>query len=130
VRPGMTLEDYVVSRVAEVASETNVDQSRLIIQNYLALAFIEDATGDQDRAANYERIARAIWARHQVEIGTGAAVGRVGLPDYAVMKREVLDKLSGADSKIRPELLAQIRSFYRIPVPAPATGTNAPAISR
>ena len=130
VRPGMTLEDYVVSRVAEVASETNVDQSRLIIQNYLALAFIENATGDQDRAANYERIARAIWVRHNTEIGGGAAFQRVGLPDFEIMKREVLEQLTGPDSQVRPELLSILRSYYRVPVPAPAPGTNAPAITQ
>jgi hypothetical protein len=130
VRPGMTLEDYVVSRVAEVASETNVDQSRLIIENYLGLAFIEMATGDQDRAANYERIAHAMWARHNSELGGGAAFVRVGLPDFDVMKRTVLEKMTGPDSRLRPELLAHLRAFYRVPVPAPATGTNAPAISQ
>lgn len=126
VRPGWTLEDYVISRVAEVASETNVDQSRLMVNNYLGLAFIENAAGDQDRAANYNRIARRIWSRHNEEVGPGAGAVRVGLPDFELMRRDVLEQLTGPESQLRPGLLAQLREFYGVAAPAPAEGTTAP----
>jgi hypothetical protein len=124
VRPGMTLEDYVISRVTEVASETNRDQSKTAIDGLLTSAFIESATGDADRAINYERLAGAIWTRHQSEVGDDQKI-RVGLPPYEQIKRKVLESLVGPDSQVRPELLAQLRAMY-----GGGPSTNAPAGNR
>jgi hypothetical protein len=120
--PGkISLDDYALSRITEDVGETSVDRTKLVLRGLYVNYFNSLALGFSDNAANYEFMARKIHARYEKKIE--GQEQRVGLPELAQIKKEVLDDRLGPSSDLPPEIKAQLRTELRLPA---ESSTNAP----
>jgi hypothetical protein len=121
-KPGlMTLDDYALSRISEDANETSPDRVKAVLEGLVTQSFYYLAIGVEERAVNYDRLAKKIRQLYQSKIN-GSEI-RVGLPELAELKKEVLSQVLGDNSEWSPELKARLRTELGLPTP-----TNAPAV--
>jgi hypothetical protein len=113
---GMTLDEFVVARVTEVAGETSNERTRSLIEGILLTGFYNFAVGQEDRGTGMTLLAERIWLNFQAK--TDQQQERVGLPPMAMMKQEALRQF---ESTYAPPLVARLRSKLGLPAP-----TNAP----
>lgn len=106
-RPDMkfgTLEEFAMKRIMEEIKDSSYKKMMDLIDGRLKQSFVYVIFGDDDAAIANEKIAKAMYARHQKEY---ADVPRLLLPPYAKIKREVVDKLINESS---PEIAEILRS--------------------
>ncbi len=116
--PGkISLETYALSRVTEDVGETSMDRTKAIIEGLYVNHFDNLAMGFNDRAVNFELMARRVWQRYQREIE--GSEKRVGLPALSVIRKEILDFKLGPQSDLGDELKAQLRTELGLPAEAP-----------
>lgn len=130
--PGkISLEDYALGRITEDVGETSVDRTKVILRGLYVNYFNSLAVGFSENAANYEFMARKVYIRYQQKIE--GQEHRVGLPDLAQIKKEVLNDRLGPSSDLPPQIKAQLRTELGLPMDAstnasPASvSTNSPA---
>jgi hypothetical protein len=135
-KPGMmSLDDYALSRIGEDANETSPDRVKAVLEGLVTQSFYYLAIGVEERAVNYDRLAKKIRQLYQSKI-SGQEI-RVGLPEIPELKKEVLNQVLGEKSEWSPELQARLRTELGLPAPtnapvtvppapAPASTTNAP----
>ncbi len=127
IPPGQDLDEYVLQRAQETAGETSQDDAKAMLEGFIREGFIYIALGEETRGLTYFRLAEKLRARFQESIGT-QSVHRVGLPEVAVIKREVLNRLLDPQEGLDPVLAAQLRTNLGLPAEAMAPGsTNLPA---
>ncbi|MFN0068165.1 MAG: hypothetical protein ACKVYV_11065 [Limisphaerales bacterium] len=136
---GMTLDDYAVSRVTEVAGDTGRDRTTLILEGLIGRSFYNLAVGDQDQAVSFDRLARRVWERYMKETefktirgNEQVKVDRVLLDPLPVMKSRVASQMLDPENGLEPLFAANLRLALNLPagttnVPPPAVTTNAPA---
>jgi hypothetical protein len=100
-----------------------VNKTTALIQGLLHTAFYELALDEDDRAANYERLAQKIWNRYQAEIQ--GAEKRVGLKPMPELKRVVREQIFSPESRFSPAMQDILRTKLGISAPA---STNAPPV--
>lgn len=109
VFPPKSLDEYAMERVIEETQDGGVDKTKAVIESYLQSGYEALAMGEEDRSVGFERYARLIWHNYMTRIGDKPAV-RVGLPDYEVMKQEVLRGLLGPRGSLHPVLQNILRT--------------------
>ena len=117
VAQNLTLDQYAVQRVTEAAGETNPDQARAVIAGLIVNSFMELAQDEDDRAANFDRLAQRVWARYQSKIR--GQEGRIGLPPLSEMKQQVLRELLDPAQGLPPEAAARLRTKLGLPAASP-----------
>jgi hypothetical protein len=117
VSPGQTVDDFALARVTEHISETNVNQTKAIIEGLLIESFVSLAIGEDDYAISNERMAQHVRNWFMNEIGEGSAV-RVGLPEMEEIKREILSQLLDPEYGLPTQLQLQLRSQLQLPADA------------
>lgn len=111
------INEYVVARITEDVSETDVDRIVAIVGGYLQQAMVEMATGDDDRAAHFASLADRIWKRFQGEIK--GIEGRIAPPPIEEIRQRVIDELLNPDPEVGlpPEFAATLRTKLGLPPP-------------
>ena len=127
---GMSLDDYVIARVTETASETSNVRTLAVLEGLLINSFYQFAIGQDNEGLGYELLAQKIWSRYQDKISrTSNQMVRVGLPPFAQLKQ---DALRVFEKTYSPALSARLRSRLGLPAqnpasPSPAEPTTSPA---
>jgi hypothetical protein len=119
VPAGQTLESFATSRFEERLAGAPVDRIRATIEGLIESAYWRLAVGEDDEAAGYQQLARLLWQRHQSRFA--GQEERVGLPPLQFIRQDVLNRLLAPQSKLPPQLQAQLRTALNLPA-----GTNAP----
>ena len=115
----VSLEEYAILRVTEDVGETDMDRITAIVGGMLQQSFLELLRDEDDRAVNYERLARQIWNRYQKEIE--GVEKRVGLRPYGEIKQKILDLLLAPEKGLPPDLAARLRTKLGLPAASAAT---------
>jgi hypothetical protein len=119
------LDEYVLDRAQETAGETSHDDAQAMIEGFVRDGLISIAIGEEARGTSYFRLAEKFRERYQEAVAK--SVDRVGLPDVATIKREVLDHLLDPKDGLDPVLAAQLRTNLGLPAGAAAPeSTNQP----
>jgi hypothetical protein len=114
----LTLEDYAIHSIfAEDISETNVDRVKAAVDSLLVNYFVDLATDEDDRAMNYHRMAMLVHKEYMGRIR--GSVARVGLPEFEVLKRNVLEQLLDPEEGLQPQFAAVLRTKLNLPAPQP-----------
>jgi len=123
--PGtLTLDEFVFARVEEEVGDTSRDKTKMILEGLLTTSFYSLATGNDDRAAGFDRFAQKVWARYQSKTtGTGE---RIYIPPLNTIKQDVLRRLLDPERGFAPELAAQLRTALALPA---ATNSVPPAVN-
>ena len=112
--PGLSLDEYCVSRVQEDAGETDHNQTKAVIGGLLLQAFQYAAVGEDDQFVGHNSLATQLFNRFQKKIGISTE--RVGLPPFKELERLVLEDLFRPNSPyMRPVLLEQLRLVLKLP---------------
>ncbi|MDP6677509.1 MAG: hypothetical protein QGG72_01310 [Verrucomicrobiota bacterium] len=111
--PGLSLDEYCVSRVQEDAGETDHNQTKAVIGGLLRQAFLYAAIGEDDQFVGHKSLAIQLRNRFQKEIGI--STNRVGLPPFEDLERQVLEDLFRPNSPYDPVLLEQLRLVLKLP---------------
>ena len=112
--PGLSLDEYCVSRVQEDAGETDHNQTKAVVGGLLLQAFQYAAVGEDDQFVGHNSLATQLFNRFQKKIGISTE--RVGLPPFKELERLVLEDLFRPNSPyMRPVLLEQLRLVLKLP---------------
>ena len=112
--PGLSLDEYCVSRVQEDAGETDHNQTKAVIGGLLLQAFQYAAVGEDDQFVGHKSLAIQLHNRFEKEIGSSTK--RVGLPPFKELEREILEDMFRPNSyMLRPVLLEQLRLVLNLP---------------
>ncbi len=112
--PGLSLDEYCVSRVQEDAGETDHNQTKAVIGGLLLQAFQYAANGEDDQFVGHKSLAIKFHNRFEREIGI--STDRVGLPPFKELERQVLEDLFRPNSPyMHPVLLEQLRLVLKLP---------------
>src|SRR4029079_16541397 len=130
-----TLDDYALSRIQEDIGETDPNRVKTIIEGALATAYMNESLGDPDSydvGVNHELFAKKLWQRYMKEVTPyDKDKGRVSLPPFELIQKEVLDQLLDPNSEnaLDPLLAAQLRTAKNLPADYGIPATNAPPAS-
>jgi hypothetical protein len=116
--PDLSLDDYALSSVTEEVNDTEVNRVLIIIQGFVRQSFMRMMNDEDDSATNYERLAKRLYERHQEK--TPGTKGRIDLPPYSDIRKQVLDELLQV-----PQYAPILRT--KLNLPAPTGPTNTPA---
>ena len=112
--PGLSLDEYCVSRVQEDAGETDHNQTKAVIGGLLLQAFQNAAIGEDDQFVGHKSLAIQLHNRFEKEIGISTK--RVGLPPFEMLERQVLEDLFRPNSPyMHPVLIEQLRLVLKLP---------------
>jgi len=133
--PGLSLDEYCVSRVQEDAGETDHNQTKAVIGGLLLQAFQYAAVGEDDQFVGHKSLAIQLHNRFEKQIGI--STNRVGLPPFEELERQVLEDLFRPNSPfMHPVLLEQLRLVLKLseeygkdlePFPDPQQPVQGPA---
>jgi hypothetical protein len=114
--PGtLTLDEYVYARVEGEVGDTSRDKTKMILEGLLTTSFYSLATGNDDRAAGFDRFAQKVWARYTSKTsGTGE---RISLPPLNTLKQDVLRRVLDPERGFNPDLAAHLRTALGLPAP-------------
>jgi hypothetical protein len=121
---GMSLDDFAVARVSEVAGETSSERTQAVIEGLLVSGFYSFAIGQEGRGTGMTLLAERVWLNFQSK--TRQQAERIGLPPMAQMKATALRQFEGMYS---PELVARLRTKLGLPAATnePPATAEAPA---
>jgi hypothetical protein len=119
----VSMEDYALDRIEEDIGETSMDRVTGILKGYFYRYYQSIAYGFDERALNFERIARKIHDRYMKKVDTQTK--RVGLESLDLLRNDVLIHLLGTNSPFSPDIQDQLRTELRLP----AGATNLPPLS-
>ena len=112
--PGLSLDEYCVSRVQEDAGETDHNQTKAVIGGLLLQAFQNAAIGEDDQFLGHKSLAIQLHNRFEKKIGISTK--RVGLPPFEMLERQVLEDLFRPNSPyMHPVLIEQLRLVLKLP---------------
>jgi hypothetical protein len=123
----LSLDDFAVARVTEVAGETSNTKTTEAVEGLLVRSYYNLATGQDEPALNYELMAKKVWNQFQQKTASEKQQVRVGLAPFDRIKQAALDLF---ENQYGPLLTARLRSRLGLPpataAPEPATPTPAP----
>jgi hypothetical protein len=134
VASNVNLDDFALSRIQEDIGETDPNRVKTIILGALRTAYENMSLGDEESynvGVNHEVFAKRVYQRYMNEVlPYDKDKGRVSLPPFELLQREVLESLLNPDTGLDPLLANQLRTAKNLPpdygVPS---GTNAPPSS-
>jgi len=111
-----TLDDYAIHQVfAEDIGETSMDRIKAAIDSLLVSYLLDLATDEEDRALNYRRLAKLVFDRYEKE--TARSKARIGLPEFSVLERNMLEEMLDPEAGLKPEFAAVLRTKLNLPFP-------------
>ncbi len=121
----ISMEDYAVSQIATDINETDMNKIQASILGMFDWEFICLIRDNDSQAANYENMAKKIWAYYDQKT-KGSAPERVGLKPIAQLQqfelKKVLDRLPPQARAILLSKLPQAPPPAAAPGPAAAAG--------
>jgi hypothetical protein len=139
----LTLDQYAVACAQGDVKDTSQDRTTTLVQSLLARAYRALAMGEDDRYAGFRLLAAKVYEHYQASIsGMKSNQQRIGLPAFADLNRDVLDRLLdpqrgvpfAARAIIRSQLglsaetnAPPVNAATNAPATAPSAPTNAPA---
>jgi hypothetical protein len=128
-----TLDEYAIKLAMEDAGETDHDKVTMLLGAMIRSELTALINDEDDRAANYDRLAQAIWKRYQGALRGGEKTKiRTGLSDFPVLKRTEVARFLDPKTGVNPEAAAILRTKLGLraneipPMSGPA-GTNSVA---
>jgi hypothetical protein len=112
---GRSYEEFAIGRVQEWAGRYSLDRINGIIEGLIENSFLQLALGEDDHAAGLQRLAAAIWKRHQEKFADQQE--RMGLKPISAYKQQAAERLLGPESRLMPELQARLRTELNLPAP-------------
>jgi hypothetical protein len=124
----LRVEQYALMRLGEDVNETSMDRTIALIEGLLTQYFVNLALGEDDRAINFERMAKLARQNFvtRTAINKSSAI-RLVLPEIDTTKREILGHLLDPEKGIETELQLQLRTRLGLPAatnPPPADATT------
>lgn len=147
IDPGMTVEEYAVSRVVEVVGGMSRDRIRLALEGFFENSFYSYAVGDFDQGASYELFARKVYNDYQDKVtDTQSSERRIAFrKSFSELRREALVRNLNPETSVLPEpLIDRLRTALELPddyeerylqdaedtpEDAPSDGTGGPGIA-
>jgi hypothetical protein len=121
----ISLDDYCLGQIVMDNGETDMNKVTASIMGMFDRAFLARVMDDDERAANYENLARQIWNHYHEKIG-GASQERLALKPLAWMRQWVLDhELDPVNGRMSPHAQAILRTKLGLPPPSPHPATPA-----
>jgi hypothetical protein len=117
VRPGVTLEQYSLERLAGQMEQASNDRIKAIIEGVLIQYFYALAFDEDERADGHDRLAQQLWNAYMVRIQHREKV--LALPPLNEMKVKVLDELLEPGRSLPPNLQNYLRTRTGRPLPTP-----------
>jgi len=122
----LTLDEYAVGRVQQDLGDTSQERTTADLQGLVAQSYIALAAGQDDRYADFQRLAAKVYEVYQSKSkGTGVRIEPVSLPE---INKDVLKALLDPEHGLPYAMRAVIRTQLRMPAetnPPPAAETNA-----
>jgi hypothetical protein len=128
----MSMEDYAVSQVATDINETDPNKVEAGILGMFDREFLCLIRDNDAQAANYNNMARKIWAYYARKTKLSAKE-RVGLKPIAELQQFELNKLLDPKTGLPPEARALLRTKLNLPqlqAPPPAAAPGPAAAAR
>ncbi len=125
----ISLDDYCLGQIVEDNGETDMNKVSDSIFAMFHHAFLAMVMGEDDRAVNYQNLARQIWNHYHEKIGN-TSKERLGLQPLAQMRQFILDhELDPEHGWLAPKAQAILRTKLNLPAPKPpaAAGESAAA---
>ena len=123
VPPSQSLDEFAVERIVGNIPSLNNDQARVYVISFIRNYYVAYAQDDDERAFPYERFARTLHKRYN-EKNKGQQ-GRIGLPPFDEMKRDMLKELVDPASGLKPAAAARLRERLNLAPPS-SQSTNSP----
>jgi hypothetical protein len=124
VRPGLTMEEYALERLAGNMETPGHDRTKAILEGIITQHYHSLAFGEEDAAEGLDLMARKLWNIYTERSGRARAV--LQLPPYQEMKATILKDMLADDSGLTAELKAQLRTRLGLPA-TQAAPTTPPA---
>jgi hypothetical protein len=110
----MSLDEYAIARVEELAQEANSqDRVKLIVEGLLATSLRSLAIGEDDRAMGFEHMAQRISEQYRRK--TAASADRVPIPPLSEIKRGILQGMLDPEHGLPVDLADQLRTALKLP---------------
>ncbi len=107
----MTLDQYAIGvRLREDVGETDQNRVTAHIRGLLTQSYVNLARDDEDQAAGYAALAKAVWTTYMSKIVGGASDKRVPLFPLDSMQRDVVRELLNPESGLVEEMAAVLRT--------------------
>ncbi|MGA2176804.1 MAG: hypothetical protein ABSH38_17645 [Verrucomicrobiota bacterium] len=121
----ISLDDYALGQIVEDNGETDMSKVTSSILGMFHRAFLAMVMDDEDRAVNYQNLARQIWNHYHQNIGD-ASKERLSLKPLAEMRQFVLDReLDPVNGWLSPRAQAILRTKLNLPAPKPPSAPPA-----
>jgi hypothetical protein len=128
----MTMDEYVIKRIAEDINETSRDRVKAALEGLLISSYMALAIDEEERAAGFKHMAIQLRTTYMEKIK--GREDAIGLPPFEETERETVRRLLDSKDGAPPEVRAVLRTKLRLPPesaappePAPApSATNAP----
>lgn len=120
VRPGLSLDEFVVEHVTAEVDTGKLNRIVAVIEGLLGQHYYNLALGDEDRANGYALLARRVWERYQAKHRD--ALNQLGLPSLASMRQRVLGQIREGQHGFSPALATRLGGAGN-----GASPTNAPS---
>jgi hypothetical protein len=118
----LTVDEYIVQRIAEDVGETSRDRVKAAIEGLLINAYMSLAIDEDERFAGYKNMAKQLWVTYM-----GKIKGReeaIGLPPLDEIEKEVVRRLLDPKEGVPTEVRAILRTKLRLPAEPPAAPTE------
>jgi hypothetical protein len=119
----LSLDEYVVTRVAEDINETDKSRITSAIEGYLANSYINLIQDEEERAAGMKVLARKIWETYMSKISK-ERVEAIGLQPFEDIDSEVRRRLLDPAGETTFEFRALLRT--KLGLPADPNDVNRP----
>jgi len=128
----LSLDEYVVRRVAEDVNETDPNRIKALIEGLLTRSYYNMTVDEDEQAAGYRLMAEKVWSTYEAKIPQDkAGHDRIGLVPLAEIDKEVRERLLDPRTGPSFEARAILRTKLQLPPEtiAPPSATNAPPAS-
>ena len=121
--PGkLTLDEYAVAVVQIDIGETSQQRVTAAIEGFIRRAYLDLASGDDDRYENFIRLARGVHNNYMKKTAVGAGNVRIPLMPFDEMRAVVARQLVDPQNGLPYEARAVLRT--RLGLPAETVTTN------
>jgi hypothetical protein len=124
---GLSLEEYVIKEVNDIAGGTDRDRVTMVISGLIDHSLEALVNDEDERALNYQHLAEAVWNTYMGQITNTVSAKRVPLDALAAMNRNELERFLDPVDGLGPQSAAILRTKLHLPGPsnAPSSSTNA-----
>lgn len=112
VPQGMTLDEYAVSRVTEVAGDTSSPRTISVLQGLVSRSYYLLAIGEDDQATGHMDLARTIHTTYNRKVKDNE---RVAIPEFDMIRTEILNNILNSQADTNAEVVARLKSALGLP---------------